>query len=128
MNSDEKAIYTLIVTQNDCVVFQSNSHWLHPLFELEEFLKENATDMTRAYLRDKVIGKAAALLILRIMPGRVHGELMSELAINTLKHSGIPYSFDHWVERIDCSTEKILEDIDDLETAYQILCKRAKRC
>ena len=128
MNSENKAIYTLIVTQNDCVVFQSNSRWLHPLFELEDYLKENVMEMTTAYLHDKVIGKAAAMLILRIMPGRVHGELMSELAINTLKNSGIPYSFDHWVERIDCSTEKILEDIDDLEKAYQILCKRAKQC
>jgi hypothetical protein len=84
--------------------------------------------MARAMVRDKVIGKAAALLLIRLGTGRVHGELMSELAVQILTHFNIPHTYDQLVPRIDCQTETLLLDVDDPDQAYRILCQRAGRC
>jgi zinc transport system ATP-binding protein len=119
---------SLIVFVDGLVVFQSYGNWLHPLFEVEEYMIKHPIDMKRAYLHDKVVGKAAALLMIRLGVSNVHGDLMSELAINAFKRYCIPYSFDQAVDQIQCQTELILTTINDPEEAYQILCKRAHRC
>jgi len=119
---------SLQVSVEGKVIFQSCGHWLIPLFDLEDYLKEHSMDMSRAEIRDKIIGKASALLIVRLGAGNVHGDVASKLAVSVLENAGIPFTFDKLVERIDCQTEEILLDIDDPNTAYEILCKRAKRC
>lgn len=119
---------SLIVYLNQQIVFQSYDKWLYPLFALEEFLVDQPINMGQAVVHDKVVGKAAAMLMARLRTGRVHGELMSLLASKFLKEVDIPHSYDQVVDRIDCQTEAILLDIEDSEEAYQILCKRAKRC
>ena len=48
--------------------------------------------------------------------------------MEVLKHHNVTYSYDEVVERISCQTELLLATIDDLDEAYQILCKRAQRC
>ena len=89
---------------------------------------EHPAEIALADVRDKVIGKAAALLIVRLGVGCVHGDVMSELAVKVFSQSGIPHTFDKLVKRIDCQTEEILLEIDDQDIAFRILCKRANRC
>ena len=113
---------------DDVVVFQSKGKWLYPLFDLEEHLRANYVDVTRATVCDKVIGKAAALLILRLNIGRIHGDLMSKLAMNLFEKNNKPFSFNKLVNSIDCKTEDLLLNIDNVETAYKLLCQRANRC
>jgi zinc transport system ATP-binding protein len=122
----EKPSLQVILDGN--IVFESFGKWLYPLFDLEDHLQEHPIDMSRVELRDKVIGKAAALLILRLGVGRVHGETISELGIGVFESAGLPYSYDQRVPRIACKTEELLADVEDLEEVYQILCKRAGRC
>ncbi len=119
---------SLLVLIEDQIIFQSNGKWLYPLFDLEDYHKTHPFDMGRASVVDKVVGKAAALLLLRLGVGHVHGEIMSDLAIEVFEKAGIPYSYTQRVPRIDCQTEEILITINDPETAYQVLCQRAKRC
>jgi len=119
---------SLIVYLDQEIVFQSHEKWLYPLFALEDFLIDQPFNLGQAVAQDKVVGKAAAMLMARLKIGRVHGELMSVLASKFLQQVGIPHSYDQVVDRIDCQTETILLDIEDLEEAYQILCNRAKRC
>lgn len=119
---------TLIVYKEQEIVFQSDGKWLYPLFSLEVFLQEHPIDMNSVCIHDKVVGKAAAMLIARLQPKRVHGVIMSELAVNFLNQYGLPYSFDQLVERVQCKTESLLLDVDDINEAYDILCKRAGRC
>jgi zinc transport system ATP-binding protein len=119
---------SLIVFVEGLVVFQSYGNWLYPLFDLEEYMIKHPIDMTCADLYDKVVGKAAALLMIRLGVSKVHGVLMSKLAMNTFEHCSIPYSFDQAVDQIKCQTELILATINDPDEAYQILCKRAHRC
>jgi zinc transport system ATP-binding protein len=119
---------SLRVLLDDQVLYSNNGKWLYPLFDLEDYLKEHPDLLQNTTVWDKVIGKAAAILILRMGGSRIHGVLMSELAAETLEKAGVAHSFDTLVPRIDCQTEKILEDIVDPDEAYEILCKRAGRC
>lgn len=128
MDSESTKNISLQVIFNGEVIFQSYRHWLFPLFDLEDYLEEHPIDIALAEVHDKVIGKAAALLILRLGAGSVHGDLMSELADAVLRQAGIPHTFDKLVKRIDCQTEEILLEIDNPDAAHSILCKRANRC
>ena len=119
---------SLKVTIDSKVIFQSDGKWLHPLFELEDFLHAHTYDMYKAVLWDKIIGKAAAFLIVRLGVGKVHGHVMSDLAVEVFQASATPFSYDERVNRIDCKTESILLNVDDPQEAYRILCKRAGRC
>jgi hypothetical protein len=119
---------TLQVVEDGNILFESQGKWLFPLFDLEDYLKSHPMDLSRAIIRDKVVGKAAALLALRLGFQRHHGDLMSDLAIKVLENAGVSYSFDNRVPQITCKTETILRDMDDMEEAYHILCLRAKRC
>jgi len=119
---------SLQVAIDQKVIFQSYGKWLYPLFDLEEFIADNPIQLSRALIHDKVIGKAAALLLIRLGAGRIHGELMSQLARQVLTYNAISHTYDRLVPSIDCQTETLLQDIDDPEIAYQILCQRAQRC
>jgi len=56
---------TLTVLHEGTPIFTSFGKWLHPLFELEDYLAEHAFQPENLILQDKIIGKAAALLIHR---------------------------------------------------------------
>lgn len=109
------------------VIFASDGSWLHPLFDLEEYLDSVDIDSRSAEIRDKIIGKAAAFLILRIGAARVHGHIMSRLAVDVFETNGMPFTHDKLVDRIDCKTEELLHDVRDAEEAYRILRARAGR-
>jgi hypothetical protein len=119
---------SLQVILNENIVFESFGKWLYPLFDLEDYLRGHPLEMSQVEIRDKVIGKAAALLIVRLGTGQVYGETMSELGIAVFGTAGLPYSYGQRVPRIACKTEELLAEVDDLEEAYQILCQRAGRC
>ncbi len=124
MDANNKQV-SLQVIVGDRIVFESYGKWLYPLFELETWLQSHPVDMAKAELRDKVIGKAAALLMVRLGVRQVHGAVMSSLACDVFKARSIPFTFDECIKRIDCQTEIILKNIDDVEEAYQILRERA---
>jgi len=94
---------------------------------LEEFLEGHPIDMSQAEVHDKVIGKAAAMLIARLGAGSVHGEVMSELGQEVFVYAGIPHTFELLVARIDCQTEELLLEVNDLEHAHEMLKERAGR-
>jgi len=125
MENEDHSNISLQVFFNDQLIFQSEGKWLYPLFELESHLKNHPINVSQALVKDKVVGKAAALLIIRLGAGHIHGTIMSDLAIDTLSSHNLPFSFDTRVPRIDCKTEKLLENIDDPEIAYAILRERA---
>lgn len=108
-------------------IFQSNRKWIYPLFDLEEFLKEHPINMNLATVHDKVVGFAAAFLILHLGAAHVHGDVMSESAAILLTKEGIPHTYTKLVKRIDCQTEIRLKEISDPNIAYEILCKTANR-
>ena len=119
---------SLQVILDDKTIFTSLGKWLYPLFDLEEFFKQRPFDMSKVEIRDKVIGKAAALLILRLGPGFVYGEIISDLGIAVFEKANLPFSFGERVPKIACKTEELLAEVDDLDEAYQLICQQAGRC
>jgi hypothetical protein len=57
---------TLIVLHEGTPIFTSHGKWLSPLFELEVYLADHPIQPVWLVLQDKIIGKAAALLIHRL--------------------------------------------------------------
>ena len=117
----------LLLYSGDEILFSSTGKWLHPLFELEEFLGTAALEPASLRLRDKIVGKAAAMLMVRMGFRAVHGSTMSRLAKEFFDRRGVSYTFERLVDRIDCQTEALLAEEDDVDHAYALLAARAKK-
>jgi hypothetical protein len=118
---------TLTVLYKGSSIFTSHGTWLHPLFELEAYLAVHPIQPENLILQDKIIGKAAALLIHRLGVRTVKAGLLSRLGEAVLQHHGIAYTYEQLVERIHCQTEELLATVEDPEEAYQLVKVRAGR-
>ena len=118
---------TLTVLQDGTPIFTSHGTWLHPLFELEEYLADHAFRPVHLILQDKIIGKAAALLILRMGFHTVKAGVLSRRGEAVLQRHGIVYTYEQVVDRIHCQTEELLATVEDPEEAYRLVKIRAGR-
>jgi len=105
-------------------LFSSSGRWLHPLFELEEFLKAHPASASELFLRDHVIGTAAAFLILRLNIHTVESDIASQRALKLLREGGVKAETKTCIEAIGCITEHLLKDESDPEAAYRSLKER----
>jgi len=119
--------HSLIIKHNNKEIFTSDEHWLYPLFELEDFLVKNTYEPDKLFLHDKIAGKAAACLMVRLGIRNCHIELLSERAIPIFDKHGIKFTFTNKVEHIQCRTEDLITDSMSIEEAYLFLRKRAGR-
>ena len=118
---------TLTVLHEGTPIFTSYGKWLHPLFELEDYLADHSIPPENLILQDKIIGKAAALLIHRLGFRTVKAGVLSRLAEAVLQRYGIAYTYEQLVVRIHCQTEELLADVEDPEEAYHLVKVRAGR-
>jgi hypothetical protein len=118
---------TLTVFHNGTPIFTSHGNWLHPLFELAEYLAEHPIQPENLILQDKIIGKAAALLILRMGFQTVKAGILSRLGEVVFQRHGIAYTSAQLVDRIQCQTEELLATVDDPDEAYRLVKVRAGR-
>src|SRR5262245_9960993 len=118
---------TLTVLYEGSPIFTSHGKWLHPLFELEAYLADYAVQPENLILQDKIIGKAAALLIHRLGFRIVKAGMLSRLGEAVLQRYEIAYSYEQLVERIHCQTEELLATVEDSEEVYQLVKVRARR-
>jgi len=107
--------------------FVSSGKWLYPLFELEDYFAAEGVPAGDLLLADKIVGKAAALLIVRLGIRDLRAGILSRLALPVLEAEGVRCRSESLVDRIECMTESILETINDPEEAYAILKQRAGR-
>src|SRR5262245_52207457 len=127
MTQTEGKETTLTIFRNGTPIFTSNGKWLHPLFELEAYLADHPIQPAQLLLQDKIIGKAAALLIHRLGFRTVKAGILSRLGEAVLQHHGIAYSYEQLVDRIHCQTEELLATVEDPEEVYQLVKARAWR-
>ena len=116
----------LRLSRSGTVIFASSRPWLHPLLDLTSFLETRHETTADCELYDKVVGRAAALLMVRLGIRSLRTGLMSERAIPVLEANGVAWHADTRVERIDCRTEDILADETDPDTAYRVIRARAR--
>lgn len=126
MIQDGKAECVLI--KNDSIYGQERGHGVSPLLVMYDEHKEA---MLNATLVDKVIGRAAAAIAICGKVKHVHGELMSEDAVEFLNNNGITTSYTSLVHRILnrkrdglCPLEQSVEGIDNPANALVALRKR----
>ncbi len=119
---------TLELYRDSTLLFQSAGKWLYPLFELEDFLATSGLDPASLTVRDKIVGRAAALLLLRLGLRRVQAGVLSVLAREVLDRFQAQYSWETLVDRILCETEQILHEVSDPAEAYDIVCRKVGRC
>ena len=115
------------VYQDKRLIFYSDEHWLYPLFSFEVFLEKSRLNSEELLIKDKIVGKAAALLIIHFNIKHVHAVMLSELGETILKRWNIDYTYKNLVERIDCQTENILLEENDPGKAYQIIKARIQK-
>jgi len=116
--------HSLEVYLNEELIFFSDRHWLHPLFELESFLKTGDFSVEKLWLKDKIIGRAAALIFVHLGIKKVHGQTMSRLACDVLDYYNVAFSYDQLIERIACQTEELLRDEWNGAVAYSKIKRR----
>lgn len=128
MNIKCYSLYMLRIYNNDQLIFSSEKKWLHPLFEFEEFLKTYNGPVDNLRSHDSAIGKAAAVLSLRLGIKNIHADLLSKLGqdyINQVLGPG-HITCDTLIDRLMCQTENQLEKLTDSDEMYYLLRKRAK--
>lgn len=118
---------TLIAYRDGIEFFRSDGSWLYPLLDLETTLAAVPAD-ERAHGRlttyDKIVGRAGALLSIRLGVEAITAEVVSRLAWQVLEPRGIEISAELTVDRIDCATEELLKEIDDPDEAHGIILRR----
>ena len=117
--------HSLIIRHNDIIIFTSDSHWLHPLFELYDFLIKEEIPASELFLHDKIAGRAAACMMVYLGIKKCHIELISERALPIFEKSGIIYTYDKIVANIDCRTEYLITDNMSVDDIWLFLRKRA---
>jgi len=110
----------------DHCVFSDDGHWLHPLFALLDTLSERPVDVSEWRLCDKVIGRGAAVLIVKAGIRTAYGGLVSRRALPILEAHGVAVSWDELVDRIACMTEEAITPEMDLEKAAAWLYTRRR--
>jgi hypothetical protein len=116
---------TLRACYGEREVFSSVGKWLYPLFELERYLDASSYRPESLRLEDKIVGKAAALLLVRLGVRQVRAGVLSKLGREVLERHRVSYSAEEIVERIDCRTETLLAEVEDPDQAYRIVRGRA---
>ena len=117
----------LKVYSGESLVFKHDGKWLHPLFALEDFLKDSNLEAESLSLEDKLIGRAAAVLIVRMGIKKCHAGTISSRAVSLLETTDVVWSYDHIVDRLECQTEMILTDNMSMDDSYAELARRAGR-
>ncbi len=113
--------HSLEVFFKDQIIFYSDGKWLHPLFELEDFLSKSDYNPSTLLVKDKIIGRAAALILAHFGIKNVHAQILSSTGKDALELQGIKFKFNELVDRVICRTEKMLQEEHNPEVAYQLI-------
>lgn len=118
---------TLRLYRGGQVLFESGRRWLHPLFDLEEHLARTGLDPAGTRLADRITGRAAAFLVVRLGIRDLDTRLLSDRAVPVLDAHGVRWRCDERVERVLCMTEDLLADVQDPGEAWTLLQARRAR-
>ena len=113
------------VCRNSNVTITSDKKGIAPIMDI---LKDNPEALKGAKISDRVIGKAAALLLIKGGISTLHTEIISRHALRVLKNSHIRVSYSRKVDYIInrkgdgmCPMERATLNIDEPEEAYSVL-------
>lgn len=122
----------MIAYLDDRKIYESDGAWLHPLLELESVLGAMGNDShpedlgrsRRLRTFDKVVGRAGALLSVRLGVREIETELLSRLAVPVLEEHGVVVHAHRTEDRIFCATEDLLAHVTDPDEAHRMILQR----
>lgn len=120
-----KENHTLVIYKNNASVITSNDRGVNSLIKL---IEEDKSQLSGSLIADKVIGKAAALLMIYAGVKEIYAPIISKPALQTLLKHNVKVYYDKEVERIInrkgdglCPMETLCLDIEKPEQAYLLL-------
>lgn len=137
MRRDLESCKAILEKENlTCVIRQSENIYKFTERGIKPFmgLLEAGTDLQGAAAADKVIGKAAALLMQKAKIAAVYAAVISEPACKVLKDAGIETEYGKLVARIHnrkgdglCPMESAVLTITDADEAYRVLREKMQQ-
>ena len=116
---------TFVVIRNNQIIYHDKGNGVRPIMKV---LDSNPEILKDAIIVDKIIGKAAAMMLSMGKSVRVHGNLMSQAAAEYLERKGIEHSYERCINVISnrtgdgiCPLERAVADIEDEQEAYNKL-------
>ena len=113
-----------VVAINGETTYISDGKGISPLIQLIS----NCVSLEGFSVADKIVGKAAAMLFVKLKVKELYAEVLSDAGENILKKHKIQYNFNIKTDKIInrtgddiCPMERCVKDIDDIEQAYQAL-------
>lgn len=120
---------TFVAIRQDGSIYRSEKKGIAPVMEL---LAQDPEQLVGATVADKVIGRAAALLLMRAGIAVLHARLISTHAREALKGGDIILTYETEVAYIInrtrtgmCPMEESVLDVTDVEQAYAMLKAKA---
>ena len=117
--------HTCIVLQNGKIVYEAEGRGVSPLMRLYD---NDIEKLKNAEVADKIIGKAAAMILHLGGAKAVHGEIMSRSAVEYLSAKGIEHRYGRYVDIISnrtgngiCPIEKSVLETDDPEEGIKLI-------
>ncbi len=122
----EKTGKSLQIYKNSELVFSSSKKGVRP--HLDAIEEVGLTELKGSVMVDKIIGRAAALLILYVKAAESYALVISEGAKQLFDESGIHYGYRKQTENIKtengviyCPFEQMVQGIDEPEQAYHAI-------
>nr|ABP88210.1 hypothetical protein [Borrelia lonestari] len=106
------------------ILYSNMERGLKPLLEVDNFINKYIQNKEGLEIYDKVVGKAAAVIIYNIGFQNVHAGVISQVAKDFLESKGIKVSFKRLVEKINDKTDNLIESLENPEEIYKYLIKR----
>jgi hypothetical protein len=126
----DEAGMCLMVYEGGSVIFQSQSKGIRPHLEAINAL---GSRLRGTLMVDKIVGRAAALLILYCEVVEVHAGVISWGGRDVLNRAGVKLFYGEETEhikmvdgRIYCPFEAMVQGIDDPEWAYYAIIEKMK--
>ncbi len=116
--------HALEVYRDESCIFYSDKNWLYPLLDFKAFLDERHIDVQNLLVKDAIMGRAAALLLVYLGIRRVFTPTLSKHGQEVLEHFNLEYSYQNLVPEIGCQTEQLLQGVWKPEEAYRLIMER----
>ncbi|MEM2926462.1 MAG: DUF1893 domain-containing protein [Candidatus Bathyarchaeia archaeon] len=117
---------SLLILKNGKIVYKSRDGGIAPLLEAIDVV--GLGSLSGSIVVDKVVGKAAALLIAYFQAKEVFAKIMSWMGAGILKREGIKFVAKEFVENIRnrdgtglCPFEALVSEVEDSQEAYRLL-------
>jgi len=114
--------YSCVLVRDENIIMTSHDKGIKPLLTK---LIEDETSLQNTVLADKVIGKAAALLVIFGHVKSVYAHVISDCAKNILEKNNIEVEYNRivpYIMNVDgtdkCLMEKLIDDIEDPIEAF----------